>query len=56
MAGSSELKQTLTPSLLGDVHKLWFDHLSSEEALILPGWSEMGRWFSRDDTFDKACV
>ncbi|CAG8142426.1 unnamed protein product [Penicillium nalgiovense] len=56
MAGFSELKQTLTPSLLGDVHKLWFDHLSSEEALILPGWSEMGRWFSRDDTFDKACV
>ncbi|KAJ5788350.1 hypothetical protein N7457_003340 [Penicillium paradoxum] len=52
---SSELKQTLTPTLLNDVHKLWFDHLSSEEALILPGWGEMGKWFSRDDDFDKAC-
>jgi uncharacterized protein (DUF924 family) len=56
MAGSSELKQTLTPSLLDDVHKLWFDHLSNEEALILPGWSEMGKWFSRDEAFDEACV
>ncbi|KAJ5257931.1 hypothetical protein N7524_009487 [Penicillium chrysogenum] len=56
MAGSSELKQTLTPSLLDDVHNLWFDHLSNEEALILPGWSEMGKWFSRDEAFDEACV
>ncbi|CAI7662747.1 unnamed protein product [Penicillium glandicola] len=56
MAISSELKQILTPNLLDDVHKLWFDHLSCEEALILPGWSEMEKWFSRDETFDKACV
>ncbi|KXG53779.1 Tetratricopeptide-like helical [Penicillium griseofulvum] len=53
---SSELKQTLTPALLDDVHKLWFDHLSSEEALILPGWNEMGKWFTRDEAFDNACV
>ncbi|CAG8909325.1 unnamed protein product [Penicillium egyptiacum] len=56
MAGSPDLKQTLTPTLLVDVHKLWFDHLSSEESLVLPGWSEMGKWFSRDEAFDKACV
>ncbi|KAF9241680.1 hypothetical protein DTO013E5_6933 [Penicillium roqueforti] len=56
MSSNSELKQTLTPSLLDDVHKLWFNHLSCEEALILPGWSEMGKWFSRDEAFDKACV
>ncbi|KAJ5824234.1 hypothetical protein N7447_006574 [Penicillium robsamsonii] len=55
-ASSSELKQTLTPTLLDDVHKLWFDHLSCEEALLLPEWSEMGKWFTRDEAFDEACV
>lgn len=50
------LKQTLTPTLLEDVRNFWFDHLSGEDALILPGSSEMQRWFSRDAEFDKACV
>jgi uncharacterized protein (DUF924 family) len=53
---SSDLKQTLTPALLEDVRNFWFDHLSSEDALILPGQSEMKRWFMRDSEFDKACV
>ncbi|KAJ5170484.1 uncharacterized protein N7500_003267 [Penicillium coprophilum] len=56
MTSSSELTQTLTPALLDDVHKLWFDHLSCEESLILPEWREMGKWFSRDEAFDEACV
>ncbi|KAK4862407.1 hypothetical protein LT330_002540 [Penicillium expansum] len=56
MGSSSELKQILTSTLLDDVHKLWFNHLSCEDALILPGRSEMGKWFSRDEAFDKACV
>ncbi|KGO77777.1 Tetratricopeptide-like helical [Penicillium italicum] len=56
MTSFSELKRTLTPALFDDVHKLWFDHLSCEEALILPGGSEMGKWFSHDEAFDKACV
>jgi uncharacterized protein (DUF924 family) len=53
---SSDLKQTLTPALLEGVRNFWFDHLSSEDALILPGQSEMQRWFMRDSEFDKACV
>jgi hypothetical protein len=56
MANQSELKQTLTPALLDDVHTFWFDHLESKDALILPKMSDMGRWFSRDPEFDKACV
>jgi uncharacterized protein (DUF924 family) len=56
MSSSAELKQTLTPALLDDVHTFWFDHLSDEESLVLPGWSEMGKWFTRDEAFDKACV
>lgn len=56
MVNPSELKQILTPTLLNDVHTLWFDHLQSKEALILPKMSDMGRWFMRDPEFDKACV
>lgn len=50
------LEQTLTPPLLEDVRNFWFDHLNGEDALILPGQSEMQRWFTRDAEFDKACV
>lgn len=53
---TQEPKQTLTPALLKDVRNFWFDHLSGEDALILPGPNEMKRWFSRDAEFDKACV
>lgn len=55
-SGPSHIKQTLTPALLQHVRSFWFDHLSSEDALILPGQSEMKRWFMRDSEFDKACV
>lgn len=53
--GKSELGHFLTPALFSDVHKLWFNHLS-EESLILPGGKEMGKWFTRDEAFDQACV
>jgi len=56
MASSSELKQILSPALFDDVHKLWFDHICDEESLVLPGWNEMSKWFTRDEAFDKACV
>lgn len=52
----SQLKQTLTPVLLEDVRNFWFDHLSSEDALIVPGQNDMKRWFTRDAEFDKVCV
>lgn len=51
-----ELKQILTPALLEDVRNFWFDHLTTEDALILPGRSEFQRWFTRDAEFDRACV
>jgi hypothetical protein len=53
---STDLKQTLTPTLLEDVHKLWFKHLNNEELFILPGWTEMGKWFARDEEFDEICM
>ncbi|KAJ5128701.1 uncharacterized protein N7443_005820 [Penicillium atrosanguineum] len=53
---STGLKQTLTPALLENVRNFWFNHLISEDALILPGRPEMMRWFMRDSDFDKACV
>jgi hypothetical protein len=56
MASVSDLTHALTPALLHDVHQLWFDHLDHEESLILPGGSEMGKWFTADEAFDQACV
>lgn len=55
-SAAPELKQILSPALLEDVRNFWFDHLSTEDALILPGQSEFKRWFSQDAEFDQACV
>ncbi|KAJ5579956.1 Tetratricopeptide-like helical [Penicillium hispanicum] len=52
----TELQQVLTPALLRNVRNFWFDHLNGDTALILPGQSDMQRWFTRDDSFDDACV
>lgn len=52
----TKLKETLTPSLLEDVRNFWFSHINDDESLILPGGSDMQRWFTRDVNFDKACV
>ncbi|KAJ5108961.1 hypothetical protein N7456_005636 [Penicillium angulare] len=52
----TKLKETLTPSLLEDVRNFWFSHINDDEFLILPGGSDMQRWFTRDVNFDKACV
>ena len=57
MASSvSELKETLTPDLLEEVREFWFEHIEDENGLILPGQSDMQRWFTRDEIFDKICV
>ena len=52
----TELKQTLTPALLDEIRTFWFDHLSGDEALILPSQNDLQRWFTRDASFDDACV
>ncbi|OKP00330.1 hypothetical protein PENSUB_7787 [Penicillium subrubescens] len=56
MSNVSELKETLTPDLLEEIREFWFEHMEDEDALILPGQSDMQRWFTRDETFDKICV
>ena len=56
MSDISELKETLTPDLLEEIREFWFEHMEDEDALILPGQSDMQRWFARDETFDKTCV
>lgn len=52
----TELKETLTPELLEEVREFWFEHIEDEDALIVPDQSDMQRWFTRDETFDKICV
>lgn len=56
MSDISELKETLTPDLLEEIREFWFEHMEADDALILPGQSDMQRWFTRDETFDKICM
>ncbi|KAJ5096097.1 hypothetical protein NUU61_005453 [Penicillium alfredii] len=55
-SASSLLSQSLTPALLDDVRSFWFDHLDGDASRVLPGQSDMQRWFMRDADFDRACV
>ncbi|KAI2792269.1 hypothetical protein POX_b02306 [Penicillium oxalicum] len=57
-SGSSKtvLKQTLSPALLEQVRNVWFEHIESDDGLILPGQNDVKRWFVRDEDFDKVCV
>ncbi|KAJ5090732.1 hypothetical protein N7532_009416 [Penicillium argentinense] len=53
---AAALKRTITPALLDDIRSFWFAHFSNEDALILPGQTEMMKWFTRDSEFDEACI
>lgn len=55
-ATASQLRQTITPALLDEIRNFWFAHFCDEDALVLPGQTEMMKWFKKDDEFDKACV
>ena len=53
----SDLETAFKSGILGEVRELWFSGLEGqEEKFVLPGRKDMGRWFSQDDKFDKACV
>ncbi|KAL1962359.1 hypothetical protein VTN77DRAFT_9772 [Rasamsonia byssochlamydoides] len=52
----AQLEKVLTPSLLQGVRDFWFQHVPDEEHLIIPGESELQRWFFKDAEFDRGCV
>ncbi|KAM0323963.1 hypothetical protein ACHAQA_008545 [Verticillium albo-atrum] len=56
MGGKVVLDEALTPQVLNEVRDFWFSHISNEDAVILPGFSEMKRWFMGGDELDNFCI
>ncbi|KAF7718054.1 Uncharacterized protein PECH_002388 [Penicillium ucsense] len=50
------LKDTISPSLLGQVRTVWFEHIKTEDGLIFPSQDDFKRWFVRDESFDQICA
>ncbi|GFF43808.1 hypothetical protein IFM46972_07332 [Aspergillus udagawae] len=53
---SAALDQLLVPSILPQVYTFWFQHISSDERLLLPSPEDWKRWFFKSDDFDAACT
>jgi hypothetical protein len=53
---SATLDQLLVPSILPQVYTFWFQHISSDERLLLPSPEDWKRWFFKSDDFDAACT
>ncbi|KAM4057194.1 class I alpha-mannosidase [Hirsutella rhossiliensis] len=51
----SSVEQHLTPSRLGSVRDLWFEHLSGPDSLVLPSQDDNKRWFMGGE-LDRLCV
>ncbi|KAM0282162.1 hypothetical protein ACHAQH_003202 [Verticillium albo-atrum] len=50
------LDNVLTSPVLGEIRDFWFSHLGSEDSFILPGFSEMKRWFMGGEELDNFCI
>lgn len=54
--GTRRLEDVLSSDVLEDVRTLWFQHLKSDEIVILPPWSDCMRWFSKNEELDQSCM
>ncbi|KAG2026300.1 hypothetical protein GB937_001809 [Aspergillus fischeri] len=52
---SATLDQLLVPSLLPRIYTFWFQHIPSNERLLLPSSEDWMKWFLKSDDFDNAC-
>ncbi|RLL98747.1 hypothetical protein CFD26_107658 [Aspergillus turcosus] len=50
------LHELLIPSLLPRVYDFWFQHIHSNERLLLPSPEDWKKWFFKSDDFDSACT
>lgn len=53
---STTLDQLLVPSLLPRIYTFWFQHIPSNERLLLPSQEDWMKWFLKSDDFDSACT
>jgi hypothetical protein len=52
---STTLDQLLAPSILPRIYTFWFQHIPSNERLLLPTPDDWMKWFLKSDDFDSAC-
>lgn len=50
-----QLDPILPPALLGELQKLWFKHVLSEDDMVVPCQDTMMKWFKKDEEFDRTC-
>ncbi|KAF7155956.1 hypothetical protein CNMCM6106_007868 [Aspergillus hiratsukae] len=53
---TTTLDKLLIPSLLPRVYDFWFQHIPSNERLLLPSPEDWKKWFFKSDDFDSACT
>ncbi|KAH8425416.1 DUF924 family protein [Aspergillus melleus] len=56
MSRLSQFTRIVTPSFRESVLDFWFQRQKPGASPVLPGQSDMARWFSRDTEFDKLCT
>ncbi|KAF4211360.1 hypothetical protein CNMCM8980_009996 [Aspergillus fumigatiaffinis] len=52
---ATTLDQLLAPSILPRIYTFWFQHIPSNERLLLPTPDDWMKWFFKSDDFDSAC-
>ncbi|ATY59985.1 class I alpha-mannosidase [Cordyceps militaris] len=50
------LDKVLTPDFLKSVRDFWYEHLPSDDDLVIPGQVAHQRWYAGGAEFDKACL
>ncbi|PKX96414.1 DUF924 family protein [Aspergillus novofumigatus IBT 16806] len=53
---TTTLDQLLVPSPLPRIYTFWFQHIPSNERLLLPSPEDWMKWFFKSDEFDSACT
>jgi hypothetical protein len=52
---ATTLEQLLAPSILPRIYTFWFQHIPSNQRLLLPTPDDWMKWFFKSDDFDSAC-
>lgn len=54
--GKMPIESIITPEVLADVQSFWFEHLSHDDELVIPGDQAAKRWFFGGPEMDQLCA
>lgn len=54
--GKMPIESIITPEVLADVQRFWFEHLSHEDELVIAGQQAAKRWFFGGPEMDQLCA